>query len=297
MFSSKQIAALAQLYGTPPSKFLKLPDGTIAHYRDYVPADGPPRATLVLLHGANLSLFWWEPLAALLRTSMRVVTVDFPGHGLTEAKDRAAPFTKFVDMFTQTLGVSERFVLIGHSMGGQVAWRFALNHPERLTGLILIAPSGTCDPGGPQGRVMRLVRSRWGTLLFKLLYSRRATAASTKTIVFDPSLIAPATVDRDWALSQVQGTRDLMIARLRAPTFDPKMVARLKDITLPTLLLWGRNDIVFPLAHADQFTQAISSAKLFVYDACGHWPMAEQAARAAEDIMAFVSGLSVDNRS
>lgn len=288
------VSALAQRYGTAPSMFLRLHDGSIAHYRDYVPASGPPRATLVLLHGGGLSLFWWEPLVERLRTSMRVITVDFPGHGLTAAAERAyspTALTKFVDTFTQTLGLSERFVLIGHSTGGHVAWRFALDYQERLAGLILIAPGGICDPAGPQGRVIRLVRSRGGALLFRVLFSRGKMAAAMKAIVFDPSVITPGVVNRDWALSRGPGITDATLARFRTATFDPEMVARLTEIRLPTLLVWGRNDVVFPLAQADRFTQSIASAKLIVYDRCGHWPMAEHVARAAEDVQAFVADL------
>jgi pimeloyl-ACP methyl ester carboxylesterase len=287
-----QSSAAARRYGGEPSKFLRLPDGSIAHYRDHLPDNRSPSATLVLLHGGSLSLFWWEPLVERLRASMRVITVDFPGHGLTEAVERnqhPAAFTTFVDLFTRTLGLDERFALIGHSMGGHVAWRFALDYPERLTGLVLIAPGGVCDLGGLQKRVAALVRRRSGALLFKARFSRSRMASAMKACLFDASLITSEMVDRDWALSRRRGALDATIARFRSAAFDPAMVARLSEIRLPTLLIWGQNDVVFPPDQATRFTQTIPTIKSVVYDRCGHWPMIEHAARAAEDIKAFVA--------
>src|SRR5262250_896490 len=97
-------ATLTAKYGQAPSQFLTLPGGTVAHYRDYAATTGEARAPiLVLLHGSNSSLHTWEPWAQRLRGTMRVVTVDLPGHGLTgataEADYSANGMVEFVDTF------------------------------------------------------------------------------------------------------------------------------------------------------------------------------------------------------
>jgi pimeloyl-ACP methyl ester carboxylesterase len=296
-FGTQEISAeaLAHRYATAPSKFLLLPNGTTAHYREYLPSGARAYASLLLLHGGSLSLFSWEPWVQRLRSSMHIVTVDLPGQGLTGVtSDRdysPGALAAFVDVFTRTLGLNERFVVVGHSTGGYVAWRFALAHPERLAGLVLIAPGGTAELGGPQGRIVDLVRKPGGALLFRALLSRERMASALKAIVFDPSLITAEIVDRQWDLNQRPGAFDATVARLRGASFDPAMVARLKEIRLPTLILWGRDDIVFPLSEAEKFTSAIPSARFVVYERCGHWPMEEHPDRSAEELKGFISTL------
>jgi pimeloyl-ACP methyl ester carboxylesterase len=265
----------------------------MVHYRDYAPSGGRSNTTLVLLHGGSLSLFSWDPWVLRLRASMRIITVDLPGHGLTGAtpgRDYSpAAMEKFVDAFTQTLGLSQPFVLAGHSSGGHVAWRFALAHPQRLAGLVLIAPGGISDPGGPQGRAIQMVRAPGGAWLFRTLFTRERMASSMKAVVFDPSLITPEVAGRAWELNNRQGTFEATVARMRGESFDPAMVARLKEIRLPVLLLWGRQDTVFPLSQADVFRNAIPSAKLVVYDHCGHWPSEEVPDQSAAEVLSFIS--------
>lgn len=288
-------ATLTRRYGAAPSKFLRLPNGTAAHYREYLPSGALSDTPLVLVHGGSLSLFSWEPWVQRLRSSVHIVSVDLPGHGLTgvtaDGDYSPAALTTFVNVFTRALGLKEPFVLVGHSMGGHVAWRFALAHPERLAGLVLISSAGTADLGGPQGRSARLVRKFGGALLLRALLSRNRIASSLKAIVFDPSLITPEMIDRQWDMSRRPGAFDAAVARLRGASFDTSMVERLKEIRLPTLILWGREDVVFPLAEADVFTKAIPSARLVVYERCGHWPMEELPDRSAEELKEFISTL------
>jgi pimeloyl-ACP methyl ester carboxylesterase len=288
-------ASLVERYGTAPSKFLRLPGGTTAHYREYLPSGKRTDCPLLLVHGGSLSLFSWEPWVQRLQSSMHIITVDLPGHGLTGATSDGdyspAALQTFIETFTRALGLDARFVLVGHSAGGHVAWRFALEHPERLAGLVLIAPGGIAAPGGPQGQSARLVRRPGGAVLLRALLSRGRMASALKAIVFDPSLITPAMTDLQWDLNCRPGTFDAIIARLRGASFDPAMVQRLGEISLPTLILWGRNDIVFPVSQAGQFTGAIPSARLVVYEDCGHWPMQECPDRSAEELVAFTSAL------
>jgi len=288
-------ASLVQRYGTAPSKFLRLPDGTIVHYREYLPSGKRTDCPLLLVHGASLSLFSWEPWVQRLQSSMHMIAVDLPGHGLTGATAGGdygpAALQAFIETFTRSFGLDARFVLVGHSMGGHVAWRFALEHPERLAGLVLIAPGGVAAPGGPLGKSARLVRRPGGGLLLRALLSRGRVASALKAIVFDPSRITPAIIDRQWDLNCRPGTFDATVARLRCASFDPVMVERLREISLPTLILWGRDDIVFPVSQAGQFAGAIPSTRLVVYEDCGHWPMQECPDRSAEELVAFTSAL------
>src|SRR3546814_9122782 len=131
-------------YGGAHAAFAAGPAGQRIHYRDQGARDGP---VMLLLHGSNSSLQTWEPLAERLGGDYRIVTLDLPGHGLTGATlDRdygASGMIAAVDVVVATLGL-DHFILGGHSMGGWVAWRYALARPDPVNELLLL--DAACMP-------------------------------------------------------------------------------------------------------------------------------------------------------
>src|SRR6476646_3151420 len=131
-------AILETKYGGSPSQFLTLPGGTRAHVRDRGPRDAP---ALVLIHGSNASLYTWEPWVKRLTDRFRVVTLDLPGHGLTGAVPNRdytqEAMVKFIGEVTDLFGL-HRFAIGGNSMGGRASVLFTINHPERVTHLVLV---------------------------------------------------------------------------------------------------------------------------------------------------------------
>jgi pimeloyl-ACP methyl ester carboxylesterase len=304
-FSTPEVPAanLAAKYGQPPSQFLKLPGGTVAHYRDYPAATGDKiknddAPILVLLHGSNASLHTWEPWAQRLRPTMRVVSVDLPGHGLTGATAEGDYSTEgmvaFVDSFTRTLGIERPFVLAGNSMGGNVTWRFTLAHPDRVSKLVLVDAAGITVPGvtmtPPIG--FRLARNRFAAPILRHFAPRSLFEKTLQAAFYDKSMVRPEMVDRYWELNRRTGTPEVTMARFRLPLFNPVMMDRLHEITVPTLILWGREDALIPVQHASVFAEKLPHATVIIYDHCGHIPMEEVADRSAADVRAFVEGAS-----
>src|ERR1700679_4398911 len=125
-------------YATPPSEFIDLPDGARVHMRDQGPKDAP---VLVLVHGSNASLFTWEPWVSRLDNTFRVVSFDLPGHGLTGAVPNhdysQEGMVKLTLELADKLGL-KKFAIAGNSMGGGVVARFAEEHPDRVSALILV---------------------------------------------------------------------------------------------------------------------------------------------------------------
>lgn len=286
-------AVLMAKYGQPPSQFLTLPSGTRVHYRDYAPpnSDAP---ILVLLHGSNASLHTWEPWAQHLRNSMRVVTVDLPGHGLTGAtiEHDYTPdgMVAFVDSFTRALHIDHPFVLAGNSMGGYIAWRYTLAHPDRVSKLVLVDAAGVSVPGvdRPLALGFRLARNPVAAPLLRRVTPRSIFAKTLRDAFYDKSLVTDAMIDRYWELNRRPGTPEANFARFRQPLFDQAAMARLHEISVPTLVLWGREDALLPVAYASHYAQVIPHNKVIIYDHCGHIPMEEVADRSAADVRAFV---------
>src|SRR5665213_1900330 len=135
-------ATLRAKYGTPASRYAELPGGLRVHYEDI---GDPKKPAIVRLHGYGDSFLTWQPVVDRLKGRFHLIVPDMPGHGLTQAPaDFVASqgaYVAVLDALTGKIGL-RRFALAGNSMGGGVAWQYALDHPDRLTGLILVDAAG-----------------------------------------------------------------------------------------------------------------------------------------------------------
>jgi len=134
--------ALEAKYAGSDSHFVDLPGGYRAHYRE----DGDPGLpTLVLLHGFGDSFMTWEGWVSELTPQFHIISLDFPGHGLTRAPEGSSlsgdALADFVDTFAKALALP-KFAVAGNSMGGGAAWQLAVRHPERINALILVDAAG-----------------------------------------------------------------------------------------------------------------------------------------------------------
>jgi pimeloyl-ACP methyl ester carboxylesterase len=282
-------SALEVKYATPPSQFLNLPDGARAHVRDSGPRDAP---VLILVHGSNASLFTWEPWVARLDNTFRVVTFDLPGHGLTGTvpnRDYSEEgMVKFTLEVADKLGI-KKFAIAGNSMGGGVAARFAEEHPDRVSALILVDAAGMPTPEGDSVPfVFKYARTpgiRW--LLLHVTPRWLVTEGLNKAIIHK-QIINDRMVDEYWDFARMEGTREATGARFALP-WSHDVQNHIGDIKAPTLILWGDKDGLIPVVAAHEFHDAIPGSKLIIYPNTGHIPQEEVADQSAADVRAFLS--------
>jgi pimeloyl-ACP methyl ester carboxylesterase len=280
-------------YANAQSKYADLPGGLRVHYRDQGNRAGEP---VVLVHGFAASLHAWEPWAARLGAQYRVITLDLPGHGLTRAPAGYIASTDgnvaIVDEITRRLG-AERFVLGGNSMGGGVAWNYALQHPERLKGLILVDAAGWPSPrkkGDGPPAIFKLLGNPAGRAMLKSLDPTPLARRGLASAYVDPKLVTPELVARYTDLARAPGHRDILLTmqnRSRTPTTPATFAA----IRTPTLVMVGEADKVIPAAQSRSLAGAIPGAKLIAYPDVGHVPMEQIPDRSAEDVLAFLRAL------
>ena len=149
------------------SRFVDLPGGIRLHYRD----QGDPAAPLLLLlHGYGDSFTTWEGWVRALKGRFHILSLDFPGHGLTRApadyRLRGDDLADLVEVFAERLKLP-KFALAGNSMGGGAAWRFAVRHPDRLNALILVDAAAFAPSGAPQKLPLafKILQYSWGRAL------------------------------------------------------------------------------------------------------------------------------------
>ena len=283
-------------YANPTSKFVTLENGVNVHYRDQGRADGPP---VVLVHGFAANLDTWEPWVARLGDTYRVVSLDLPAHGLTVTPPgymmSTAGQVEVIDQLTRKLGLTP-FVLAGNSMGGGASWNFALSHPDRLRGLILVASVGPRPPeveGAPPREgppaVFRVMANPVGRAALRSLNPRPLAEPGLKRAYIDESLVTPALVDRYVDLALAPGRREMILAgRQGRPSASPDAV---KGVSTPTLVMHGEKDVVVPPEVGRRLAELIPGARLVIYPEAGHVPMEQIPDRSAADVRAFIESL------
>ncbi len=287
-------------YTTGSSQFLDLPDGARIHFRDEGKTESP---VIVLLHGFNGSLFNFERLVPLLANDFRLISIDLPGFGLTGAIPSAnyttESFMDTVTKLTNQLGI-EKFSIAGNSMGGGVAWRYTLEHPTKVEGLILLASSGV----GSKEDVKKFEERKNNTpivwrlmdsaLLKKFLhyYTPKFFAIEgLKRSVYDQKLANDDHATQFHDLVLLKGSRNAILSMTmggRRTMYGPEALSK---ITVPTLVIHGEEDNIIGSERSLVFEENIDNAKIKIYPNVGHLPMYEEPVRTANDIIRFFQDL------
>jgi pimeloyl-ACP methyl ester carboxylesterase len=287
---------LAASYENSASRYVDLPSGVRMHYRDQ--GQGP---TLLLIHGFTASLHTWEPWVERLATDeqrindYRLVSIDMPGHGLTRAPaDFQANIENLRDVVAEFVAAQnlQRFALAGSSMGGNVAWEYALAHPDQVEALILVDASGwpNEDTEASRGTTMvQLLRNPtlrpWLLDLDRTALYRQGLQASFA----NPALVTDAMLNRYVELSRAPGHREILTQLYVG--YGERNVAtseRLAALRMPVLILTGDTDRLVPPEHARQFNQAIAGSELVVFEGVGHIPQEEAADASAMAVHEFL---------
>jgi pimeloyl-ACP methyl ester carboxylesterase len=272
-------------YANDRSKFIDV-GGVRAHVRDQGDPDGIP---VVLIHGSMGSLHMWEGWARELGSKTRLISVDLPGHGLTGTWPRdeytIEAYADFIEVLVDTLNL-DRFVLVGHSMGGAVAWTFAATRPDRVSQLILVDAAGYPRLTGEAPLAIRLARMPVIGDIGIYFKPERLVRRSLSEVYADPAMVTPERIRRYAELQRFPGNREATLQRAR--TQEPLDPTPLKRLNVPTLILWGAQDRWVPIADAFRFQNDIKRAKLEVFEALGHNPMEEDPTATAAAVAAFI---------
>jgi pimeloyl-ACP methyl ester carboxylesterase len=262
---------LKQRYGSSGQQFVQV-DGLSIHYKDTGSRDAP---VLLLLHGFGSSLQTWDTWSTQLEQQYRVIRLDLPGFGLTgpspindySEQNDVATLTHFVDK----LGLSQ-FSVIGHSMGGKMAWGLAASVPDRVNALVLMAPDGfpqTKDIGTKPYAMPSIM----GLIQFSL--PKYLVRKSIEPAFFDAKALDDSLLNRYYDMLRAPGVRGAILERANQTIYtDP--VPLLKKITAPTLLLWGEQDKLIPSSNAQSYAHVLAVSKTQLLPKLGHLLQEEQ---------------------
>ena len=255
-----------------------------AHGKSDAQTDAP---AVVLLHGFGSSLQTWDAWAQGLAATHRVVRIDLPGSGLSPpdpAHDyRDERSLQLLSALLDDLGL-KRVSLVGHSMGGRIAWTFAARFPERINKLVLVAPDGYASFGFEYGQPME-VPATLG--LMRHVLPKPLLRMNLKAAYAQPESLSDAVTTRYHDLILAPGARQAMLDRL-AQTVLQEPGPLLRQIQAPTLLVWGEADAMIPVSNASDYLQAITGSRLVSWPQVGHLPQEEAAQLSLKAVVDFL---------
>jgi pimeloyl-ACP methyl ester carboxylesterase len=279
----------------PDSRFVDI-NGVTVHYKEM----GQGEPVYFLLHGFGASEFSWREVMDPLSTSGRVIAYDRPAFGLTERPMEGNwtgtnPYSvqgnvELLDGLMDELGV-DKAILIGNSAGGGVAAAYAIEHPERVQGLVLVDPAVGKGNRGPV--------PQWAVSLLASPQIRNLAPLLVRTIAGD---IGNDTIRIAWHDPSRIDTEVYAGYRrpLKANNWDKALYEftiagnpvdyseRLVDLTMPVLIITGDDDRIVPTEQSIQLSKEISGAELVVLKDCGHVPQEECPDQFMTSIQAFL---------
>ncbi len=265
-------------YANKYSKFINI-QGMPVHYRE----EGRGNEIIVLIHGTGASLHTWQGWVDGLKSNYRVISLDLPGYGLTgpnPAKDYSMGFyVHFLSDFFSRLGVN-KCILAGNSLGGAIAWNYAVTYPKQVSKLVLV------DAGGyPIQSKSVPIAFRIGAIpilndLLKVVTPKFVIRKSLENVYVNQNKVSDSLVDRYFELSLREGNRQAFVDRM--VSFKNKSLGfentnKIPSLKMPVLVLWGENDGLIPLEVAQRFHHDLPHDTLVVLPHIGHTPMEEDA--------------------
>jgi len=215
---------------------------------------------VILLHGLMGQMHHWDAVLEGVDVGYRAIALTLPIFGRALGEASLAALARHVVAFMDALELP-RAIVGGNSLGGHVALRVALEHRDRVTGLLLTGSSGLFERGFSSGVPHRPDR-RW-------------VREKMEEVFFDPSLVTEGWVDEAHRVVTTPASA-VRVLRLARDARRDNLEARLGLIRVPTLLVWGREDRITPPEVGERFRELIPDARLTCLARCGHAPMLEQ---------------------
>ncbi|MFC2065057.1 alpha/beta fold hydrolase [Chloroflexota bacterium] len=255
---------------------------------------------VLLIHGLGSYLEHLQPTFEALADHCHVISLDLPGFGLSDKPELPYSIPFFADFIQAFMEVKEipTTCLAGNSLGGMIAFELCLLAPERVDRLVFLA-GGCFNRGlGSSLRLMTLPFVNEGILTS----NREGSEMFLKLLFADPSFVTEEMVDMAHERMALPGAAKAYLATLRSAGnllgMKREVVQRnlhhAGKIGVPALLIWGKQDKILPVVHAEIAASRMLDARLHVFDPCGHMPQIERAEEVNELVREFIIRLPED---
>ena len=243
---------------------------------------------VLMIHGFGGAYTNFSKLANLMKSDYRVIRIDLPGFGLSDFPEVSPDenymedYREYISFILDTLHLDSVYV-IGNSMGGAVTWMAAIDHPEKVKKIVLLDPAGY-DSEKVAGKLAMFKYKSVRGIFEKGMPLFMSRQGMTKAYFKDDS-IQEATVIRNNKFTNRQGNIKHMLNLALSKQFPDS--ALIQKVQCPALIVWGKEDEIIPLFHAERFHRDIKGSQLAIIDQCGHCPMMEEPEKTKELAVKF----------
>jgi 4,5:9,10-diseco-3-hydroxy-5,9,17-trioxoandrosta-1(10),2-diene-4-oate hydrolase len=275
----------------PADRYIKV--GNInTRYR----ASGDKGTPVILVHGLGGSIENWVYNVESLGQHHRVYAPDLKGFGRSDKTPVLHDIDELVQFISDFMAVQhiDKASLAGNSLGGGLVLQFAIRFPDKVDKLVLV------DNAGMGSDVIVDFKLASLPVLGELLSrpSLKGTANLWRKVVFDASLVTEELVAQTYKLATLSGASKALLATLRAgigirgqrANLTRPLIESAAKIAVPTLIIWGQQDRIIPVAHAHIAAETIPRARLEIFDRCGHMPQMERPDQFNALVLEFLAG-------
>jgi len=262
---------------TVQENFLKINGNKIRYLES-----GNSDETLVLIHGLGASADRWDQVMPIFAEKFHVVIPDLIGFGFSDkplADYTIDFFSNFLGDFLKTVNIS-RTHLIGSSLGGQIAAEFTASNPKAVEKLILVSPSGMMKQSTPalDAYIMAALypNEQSAKNAFEMMEGSGESIDSRIVNGFVERMLLPNA--KLAFMSTILGLKNAEIITKKLPS-----------ISSQTMLIWGTDDPVIPIQHADDFVSSIKDCRFVPMDGCGHTPYVQKPQLFSEKVLDFLN--------
>jgi 2-hydroxy-6-oxonona-2,4-dienedioate hydrolase len=257
-------------------RYLKV-DDICVRYVDLGKNGGGGDKAALLLHGLGGSIDSWRKNIEEISRSLHVIALDLPGFGQSD-KPRVSYtikfYREFVFQFLESLGINKTSI-IGSSLGGHIAAEVALAHPDVLRKLVLISPAGALPFSFKGTAALRsyakVIDAKSVQQVRQALFAVDGKSKNDNNDDEDNSTNAQLVFQN----ISVPGAKDAFLSALKGSAQAPRLNSRLNRIQAPTLLLWGKEDVMIPVRFIWPFI-TMKKCRIMLLESCGHRPYIER---------------------
>ncbi|HCY75706.1 MAG TPA: alpha/beta hydrolase [Ignavibacteriales bacterium] len=273
------------------TKFIKVNEYDIAYIDE-----GNSENVLLFIHGLGSYLKAWDRNIPELKNHFRCIALDLPGYGKSSKQIHSGEVSFYVEILNEFITKLnlKSVSLVGHSMGGQIALAYVINNPNQIVKLILAAPAGFETFNKDEIELIKKIISP--EILFKTSdhqirlnyqFNFFKMPAETEEMIADRIAIK---TDEDF-FNHCTIVSNSLFGLLNAPVYD-----QLKQINIPTLIFFGKDDLLIPNKSIHQTTtekvavygsSQIKNSKLILFDECGHFLQYERPDKFNSQVISF----------
>ena len=243
---------------------------------------GGSDGNVLLIHGLGASAERWAHVIPYLSKKYHVIAVDLIGYGFSDKPSvdyTPAFFSQFIFDFLNTLGISKTS-MIGSSLGGQIVAECAITQSRVIEKIVLVSPSG----------IMKQSTPTFDAYTLAALYpTQDGTKTAFQMMAGEHKEIDSDTVDGFIQRMTLPNAKMAFMSTILGIRNAGSLSERLGKISVPTLIVWGKQDTLIPITYSKDFVSSIKNCQFVEMESSGHTPHVEEPEKFSEIVLRFLN--------